>query len=230
MAYRIETAMAAAKFTQTSLAEVMGVTPQAVQQWVSGQTAPRGKRLEQLAKILDVSLNWLLTGKNEYAEGEVVRKFIIDQTQITDAEKTNVYEINRNLGKVPLINSVRAGEWCEVIDNYHQGDAEEWMECPKIHSRYAYALRVEGDSMTSPYPGQRSYPEGVIIFVDPDIAVTSGCRVVAKLPYSDRATFKEYREENGKRYLKPLNPQYPIMEITDETRICGVVIGQFVPE
>lgn len=62
MSKRIESAMSAAKITQTALAESMGVTPQAVQQWVSGHTAPKGKRLEKLAMILGVKIDWLLTG------------------------------------------------------------------------------------------------------------------------------------------------------------------------
>ena len=46
----------------------------------------------------------------------------------------------------------------------------------------------------------------------------------------DEATFKEYREESGKRYLKPINPTYDKIEITDDIRICGVVIGQYMSE
>jgi SOS-response transcriptional repressor LexA len=79
--------------------------------------------------------------------------------------------------------------------------------------------------MVSPYPGTRSYPPGFIIYVDPDRAVTNGCRVIAKLPESNEATFKIYSEDGGKRFLKPLNPQYPIIEMTDGMIVCGVVVG-----
>jgi transcriptional regulator with XRE-family HTH domain len=37
---------------QSELAELLGVTPQAVQQWESGATQPRGKRLNKIAEVL----------------------------------------------------------------------------------------------------------------------------------------------------------------------------------
>jgi transcriptional regulator with XRE-family HTH domain len=37
---------------QSELAELLGVTPQAVQQWESGATQPRGKRLNRIAQVL----------------------------------------------------------------------------------------------------------------------------------------------------------------------------------
>jgi SOS-response transcriptional repressor LexA len=126
---------------------------------------------------------------------------------------------------IPLISWVRAGQFCEVADLFHPGDADEWLPCSRKYGPHAYALRVEGDSMVSPYPGTRSYPPGFIIYVDPDRAVTNGCRVIAKLPESNEATFKIYSEDGGKRFLKPLNPQYPIIEMTDGMIVCGVVVG-----
>lgn len=37
---------------QSQLAELVGVSPQAVQQWESGATQPRGKRLNRIAEVL----------------------------------------------------------------------------------------------------------------------------------------------------------------------------------
>jgi SOS-response transcriptional repressor LexA len=99
-----------------------------------------------------------------------------------------------------------------------------------VHSNTSYALRVKGDFMTSPHAGQRSYLDGSIIFVDPDKPLTNGCRVIAKLHTSDVAIFKEYREDGGKHYLKPLNSQYPTLELIDDTKLCHVVIGQFIAD
>ena len=38
----------------------------------------------------------------------------------------------------------------------------------------SFMLRVEGDSMTSPYPGEQSFPAGTIIVVDPTRAAHAG--------------------------------------------------------
>jgi SOS-response transcriptional repressor LexA len=170
-----------------------------------------------IARILNLNLNWLIT-----EEGSKYIDQISYESKVVDGPSIK--------GKVPLISWVQAGEFCEAIDNLQSGEAEEWLSCTSSCSKHTYALRVKGDSMTSPYPGKLSYLEGVIIYVDPERTITNGCRVVAKLPDSEEVTFKEYREDGGKRYLKPLNPQYSMIKITDETRLCGVVIGQYMPE
>jgi SOS-response transcriptional repressor LexA len=142
---------------------------------------------------------------------------------------SNVSPGPRIQGRVPLISWVQAGAFCETIDLFEPGDAEDWMPCPVKHSDRTYALRIQGDSMTSPYPGQKSYPQGTIIFVDPDKPLVNGCRVIAKL--NGEATFKTYAEDMGHIYLRPINPTYSPMDVTDkEVTFCGVIIGSFSPE
>lgn len=79
MGTRIETAMFAAHMTQTSLAEAMGVTPQAVQQWVTNKTAPKGQRLKKLVQVLGCDLNWLLTGE-DYIDDQAIRPPLTHQS------------------------------------------------------------------------------------------------------------------------------------------------------
>lgn len=79
--------------------------------------------------------------------------------------------------------------------------------------------------MTAPFG--KTYPSGCVIYIDPEQAggVTSGDRVIAKLINDNSVTFKVFVEDAGHRYLKPLNPQYPI--ITDKFSIIGKVIGKW---
>jgi SOS-response transcriptional repressor LexA len=174
-----------------------------------------------LASALQCRPEWLKTGKGEKAYQEV--------TGTTDTS----YDVNVSpgpdiKGMVPLISWVQAGLFCEAPDLLAPGDAMDWLPCVQKLGPHAYALRVQGDSMTATYG--RSYPEGCIIFVDPDCPVTNGCRVIAKIPDANEATFKVYSEDAGKRYLKPLNPQYPIIEMTEAMTLCGVVKGYYMPE
>ena len=120
-------------------------------------------------------------------------------------------------GTVPLISWVSAGYFCEVIDNFHPGDAEEWINTTVTVSQNAYALRVRGDSM------EPDFPEGSIIIVDPHREPQPGNYVIAK--NGGEATFKQLTKDGADRYLKPLNPQYPIKLIDNDIMICGVVVS-----
>lgn len=143
---------------------------------------------------------------------------------------TNLAPAPRQKGLVPLISWVKAGGLTEAIDLYEPGDAEDWYPAPGHHGPNTFALRVQGDSMTNPYPGQKSYPAGVIIYVDPDTPAQNGSRVVAKLLETDEVTFKVYSEDAGMKFLKPLNPQYPTIQLHDGFEVIGVVIGSYFPE
>jgi SOS-response transcriptional repressor LexA len=133
-------------------------------------------------------------------------------------------------GMIPVISWVQAGLSCASPDLFHPGDADDWIPALRKFGPHTYALRVQGDSMVSPYPGQKSYPEGCFIFVDPDKPATNGCRVVARIHDEESATFKVYSEDAGKKYLKPLNPQYPTIELRPDMQVCGVVVGSWIDE
>jgi len=62
MAKIIREAREKLNLNQSQLAELVGVSPQAVQQWESGATQPRGKRLNKIAEVLKVPPTQILFG------------------------------------------------------------------------------------------------------------------------------------------------------------------------
>lgn len=197
------------------------VTPQTIQHLVSeGKGSTHNAKL---AKVLGVSPLWLETGKGEMVDYPLMVK---EQglNYASDLREANT------IARVPVISWVQAGNFCEAIDNFAPGDADEWLPCPVPCGTRTYALRVVGDSMTSPYPHERSYPEGITIFVDPDKAYENGSRVIAKVPATNEVTFKKLVMDSGRVFLRPLNPAYPTTDITSEIHICGVIIGSFSAE
>jgi SOS-response transcriptional repressor LexA len=70
------------------------------------------------------------------------------------------------------------------------------------------------------------FHEGDLIFVDPNALAGHGKYVVVRLDTSNEATFKQLIVEEGKQYLKALNPDWPnrIIEVDEEASICGVVV------
>lgn len=199
-------------------------TTQAISKWLNGEAMAEADSMVALCDWLKVRREWLEYGvlpKEQTADG------IGHQLQV--GEDSNVSGIMQRFGKVPLISWVQAGAWCESICNFEPYDTEDWVSCPVPISSSGYALKVLGDSMTNPGPG-RSYPTGCIIFVDPEIQANTGDRVVARVPRTNEVTFKVLDSDAGRVYLRPINPQYPIIDITEETHICGKVVGSFIPE
>lgn len=123
--------------------------------------------------------------------------------------------------RVPLLSWVRAGSWSEVRDD-ESSDVIEWRETTATVSSKAFALRVEGDSMTNPY-GSPSIPEGSVVIVDPEKSAHNGSIVVAMLDDSHQATIKRLVIDGPNKYLKPLNPAYRAIEIDGNCSIVGVV-------
>lgn len=59
---RIRAGRVNARLTQTALAKVLGVSPQAVSQWERDQHLPGLERLSEIADRIHVSIDWLTKG------------------------------------------------------------------------------------------------------------------------------------------------------------------------
>ena len=199
-----------------------------ISDWTSGKTKSlSGKKLLLASNYFGVNPDWLGNGDGpKYKKNK--GQFFGTPDYKSDLQELSADYVNTD--KVPLISWVSAGIWCEAIDNYNTGDAEQWLPCPQTCSASTYALRVNGDSMTSTVSNAKSYPEGCIIYVDPLAPIINGKRVIAKLPGSNEVTFKTYKEDAGKKWLMPINPQYEKILIDETVIICGVVIAKYEPE
>ncbi|MGB1951687.1 MAG: LexA family protein [Marinobacter sp.] len=207
---RLEQALSAAGINRRGagalLSRLTGVTPKAAAKWINGESEPRKEKLEAIADRCHVRAEWLEYGVGPMSAGG-------------NLEATPNY---RSRKRAPVISWVQAGCWTECSDPLPPGEGESWLEVPDGTSDHAFWLRVVGDSMTS--LSGTSVPEGSLILVSPDVEATNGRLVIAKLTDSDEVTFKRLIQDGGKTYLKPLNPSYPVIEITENCRIVGVVV------
>lgn len=147
----------------------------------------------------------------------------MDTLHSNDGEPNVVYRgINETRGCYPVISWVSAGQWMEALEPYHRKSIDRWYDTTVVCSNDSFWLDVKGDSMTS--PGGLSIPEGAAILVDPEVEPINGKLVVAKLEGDNEATFKKLVIDAGRRFLKPLNPYYPMIEINGNCRIIGVIV------
>jgi SOS-response transcriptional repressor LexA len=144
--------------------------------------------------------------------------------QMSDSGHANVSMIEQPnmMFRYPVISWVAAGAWSEAVEPFPPGFSDRYEMSEYDSKGPAFWLEVKGDSMTS-INGQ-SVPEGTFILVDTEADVQSGKLVIAKLADSNEATFKKLVEDGGRRFLKPLNPAYPIEMCADGCKIVGVVV------
>ncbi len=205
---------------QVEIAKVAGVSKGTVNQWLSGGI--KSMKLEYALYLQDAfgyNHRWLVMGEEP--------KWQVDRRKNVKPNYPNTSPGPAPKPPVPLISWVQAGEWCGVVDNFAPGDADEWLPCPKAHGPNTFALRVRGVSM------EPKYRDGAIIFVDPGRQADHLSNVVVRLEDDKEATFKQLVVEDNKRFLRPLNPEWPgpkLMEINQSATICGVVIGQFIED
>lgn len=190
----------------------------------------KGWTLDELAHQVETdagNLSRLERGKQFASKellGRIMKVLGIELSQAKDPGMSNVQmalQPSRVPKDYPLISWVIAGEWAESADNFHPGDADEWIASTENAGENGFWLDVRGDSMTC--NGNPSFPEGSRILVQPEADVISGKYYVVKLE-SGESTFKQYIEDAGMKYLRPLNPNYRTIQLEGDCKFIGRVI------
>lgn len=182
--------------TQAELADRAGISQQSVEAIEKGRTR-KPRSIIELAKALQCDPVWLVVGGSIMPIAEI------------------------NAKKVPLLSYVQAGLFKDaeqILDcegNYEYISVDDEIGCN------AFALRIEGDSMTP------EFKEGDIVVIDPELEPYPGEFVFAKNG-GHEGTFKKYRPlgiGTGDFELVPLNPDYPVLKSSDHhISIIGVMI------
>ena len=197
--------------SQELLADKLGISQSAVAQILSGKNALNLKRAIELAEILNVKVEDFSPALANEAK------------QLTKSNVTYA-GIYRPGNKYPVLSSVQAGAWSEAVEAYSLKDVELWLESDAHIQGDGFWLYVEGDSMTAPLG--LSIPEGTYVLFDTGREAVNGSLVIAKLEDSNEATFKKLVIDGGQRYLKGLNPQWPLVSVNGNCRIIDIKPGK----
>ena len=226
---RIKAARKHAGLTQAELASRAGVTQTSISDLERGKSAS-SSFTATLAKVCRVSALWLETGEGKMVpdmrnpDGSLNLNKPWDDLGSSHLNVAPAQESHRKDKEYPLISWVAAGCWQEACDNFHPGDAEQWIASDANAGPHGYWLTVKGPSM------QPTFMEGSRILVKPEgFDLVSGKFYIAKLMDTGETTFKQYIRDGGIGFLQPLNSAFPIMQITDNVQIIGQVVDGRLP-
>ncbi|HEY1772469.1 MAG TPA: S24 family peptidase [Gammaproteobacteria bacterium] len=175
------------------------------------------------AKLEQPTVGRILSGESKRPYPQTIEAlaayFDVTIGQVMGTEELlNASTVASPMTSVPLISWVQAGKGQEVMDIFTPGVADKWVDVPKKLGPGSFALRVHGDSM------EPKFPEGCIIICDPGVQAAHGKYVVVRTDHDNEATFKQLVVDGGKKYLKPINPRYEIVELSLYAHIAGVVV------
>ena len=212
---RIASRMREMGLKQAYLVERYELSKGTVSKWISGTNVPNGKNLTKLAEALETTENWIITGEPTSQENKI--SFI-------PPKETELLELTSRT--IPVISWVQAGNWTPVVATDMNNVIEHLPYDPRA-GKDGFALIVKGASM------EPEFRKNDRIYVNPNYQIDdlpSGTLVVMSCNCDEEATFKELIVEDGKRYLRALNPNWvePIMQLDDTCRLVGKVVGKYV--
>ncbi|WP_147198314.1 LexA family transcriptional regulator [Pantoea sp. CCBC3-3-1] len=193
---------------QEKLSEHLGITKGAVSHWLNARREPS---LEDIAKIM------------RYLG---LKAFVVnhDGTIAPAGSISNVdgYKPYTPGKRYPVLSKVQAAAWAEACEPDNLKDIDLWLESDASTQGEGFWLEADGDSMTAPMG--LSIPEGTFVLFDTGREPINGSLVVAKLVDDNPATFKKLVVDGSQKYLRGLNPQWPMVPINGNCRIIGVAI------
>lgn len=208
---RIKERLKTLDMTQEELARKSGVTRSAITHYLAGRRVPALSQFAKLAEALETSPGWLQFGAYIEVPSEIAN------TIITASHR------------VPILSWEQAAIFVD-LRKLNSTDVTEWVPNFIVQTTNTYALRIKGDAMIAPTGHSKSFHEGDIIIVDYGVPAKTGDFVIAVLPDTKEVTFKQYVSDAGVRYLKPLNPQYPTIQIDDRIQLHGVLSWCIIPQ
>lgn len=203
-AERLNEALERRNMTAAELARALNVADATISNYKKGIYAPKQRRTEEISKILNVSIPWLM------GADVPMKPLNLVSPNITDDVVT-----------FPVIGSIAAG--------YNEIAVEDWsgetIDVPRSYLRGRdksdfFVLQVHGDSMYPIY-----HTDDKVLILRQTFVERSG-DVGAVIYDGECATLKRVEIFDDMVRLSPLNPSYPPKELTganlEQYHIIGV--------
>ncbi len=190
--------------TYDDLAERFSVSKGAVSHWMTGKREPSLKDIAAILFYVGINNPTIISdGMISVDKANIVRKIPVFEYPLLTKEQIMAFTIEEM--------------------KFSKKDGIKWIPSTKKATDAAFWFKVEGHSMTAPQGGSPSFPEGILILVDPNESVKDGDFCVANI-YTHEFTFKRLIHYSGMLYLEPLNPKFENISCNGNCKIIGKVI------
>lgn len=191
---RIKNSVRMKGLTDKEFGDLVGVGESTVRHYYLGTRYPQDQKIIEIAKILNVSLEWLLTGVESNYKPPI----------------SNVSELGGNAKIVnakfyPKIDRVTAGNYSNNVYPDNIIDMV-YIDYPKNN---CFVVEVEGDSMQCDDPDKSINP-GDNLLIDPSETPMQGDLIIIKTS-EQRQMVKQYFYRNDLIELHSYNPKHPII-------------------
>lgn len=208
--------------TQAQLAERVGVSQGAVGHWMRGRNTPGVGQMNRVLRELgmgNLEVAQILRTAEQRAEYEAH----VDELSLASDHDRDALHRSVAYFCYPRLTWEVAGTDAPSRAAYYRGEAEV-----SGHEAVgaAYWLQVDGDAMNA--PAGVSVPQGTEILVDPGLEAQIGDLVIARRAGALEAILRRLDAEGAERYLRPLNPTYPVFSLSSDCKIVGVVVQALI--
>jgi SOS-response transcriptional repressor LexA len=197
--------------SQKALAERIGIKQQAVQRIERGDVK-NSCYIVELAHALEVSSDWLVTGKewrppitytselqNRYTPALIKQAPLLSWQDIDEMRNLSFTLQNRSI--IPIFND---------------------------HGDKCFVLELKDDSMCSPKNDLISFLQKDLLFVQVDRVPLPNEFVIARLAATNEIICRRYVcDDDNHAFLIPLNAAYASIRVTPEIEIIGVVFMRY---
>jgi SOS-response transcriptional repressor LexA len=181
--------------SESELARQTGICQPVIHRIASGETDnPKIESLRPIAKYFSITVDQLIGDAPLDAHG-------------------SVFHVEQELFYLPLITLSQAVTWPKekaLAKNFVQTDIEI--------TDSAYAIQLKDSTM---YP---MFPDGTLLIIELAPHYKHRDFVVSWLAGESQAIFKQLLIDGPKRYLKSVNGDYPLIEMTKKDKILGLML------
>lgn len=185
--------------TESSLAKALSVPRATINKIRSGKIInPRSSTLSMIANYFDINVDQLI------GVAPLLSDYELKFTQIPLINLEDAADIERTLKNITFINHKH---WTII----------EWAEKSKNKSGL-FAIKIDSDSML-PY-----FDSKTTVIIDTNALVANRKYILVRISSTDDVLLRQIFIDGNTQILKPINPIFKPIELTNDDSIIGVVI------